>query len=62
MPLGKEFSWKLDYKQRNVHDDLLEKLKNSTNEVPKGRTLIPKTLHLRIDEGLYDNGDFLKNA
>lgn len=58
----RDFSRKADYKLRNVHDDFLELLSSSTNEAAKVKIVIPKVSHMEIDEGLYENGNLLKDA
>jgi hypothetical protein len=62
MPPRRDFSRKVDYKLRNVHDNLLELLRSSTNEVVKGKGLIPKVPFMKIDDNLYDNRNLLKDA
>lgn len=54
MPKWRDFSKKLDYQQRNVLDDFLEKLPLSTNEAAKGKELVPKNPRLLVSEGFYD--------
>ena len=48
--------------QRNLHDDLLEQLRNSTNDVVKGQELLPKNPRMMLDEGLYHQGNLLKDV
>ena len=45
--------------QRNLHDDLLEQLRNSRNDVAKGRELIPKNPKLMVGEGFYGRSNLL---
>ena len=61
MPPQRDFSSKADYMQRNLYDDLLEQLKNSTNNVVKGRELLPKNPRMMMGEGLYHRANFLKD-
>ena len=62
MPPQRDFSGKVDYMQRNLHDDLLEQLKNSTNNVVKGRELLPKNPRMMMGEGLYHRVNLLKDV
>ena len=48
--------------QRNLHDDLLEQLRNSTNDVAKGHELIPKNPKLMVRQGLYDRSKLLRDV
>ena len=45
-----------------MYDDFLEQLPISTNQNAKGKELVPKILGLRIDEGFYDKGNWLRDA
>ena len=54
MPPLRDFSGKADYMQRNLHDDLLEQLRNSINDVVKGYDLIPINPKMMVGEGFYD--------
>ena len=47
---------------RNVHDDLLELLPESTTESVQVRKLISLNPKLRIADGLYDKGNWVKDA
>ena len=40
--------------QMNLHDDLLEQLKNSMNDMVKGHDMIPKNPKMMVGEGFYD--------
>ena len=62
MPPRRDFSGKADYMQRNLHDDLLEQLRNSTNDVVKGRELLPKNPKMMLGEGLYNRENLLKDV
>lgn len=62
MPPRRDFCWKKESKDRNVFDDLLELLPPSTNETVKGKYFIPTMPCLKIDEGLYDNGNLLRDG
>ena len=57
-----DFSRKIDYNQRNLHDDFLEQLRNSTNDVVKGHALLPKNPSLMVNEGFYDKINFLRDV
>ena len=48
--------------QRNLHDDLLEQLRNSTNDVVKGRELLPKNPKMMLGEGLYNRANLLRDV
>ena len=48
--------------QRNLHDDLLEQLNNSTNDVAKGHELILRNPKLMVREGLYDRSNLIKDV
>ena len=61
MPPQRDFSGKVDYMQRNLHDDLLEQLRNSTNDVVKGHELIPQNPRMTVGEGFYDQRNFLRD-
>lgn len=62
MPPQRNFSGKKDYKDRNARDHLLEFLPPSTNETPKGESLILTMPHFKVDEGFYDGGNLLRDA
>lgn len=57
MPPQRDFSGKVDYQQRNVHDDFLEQLPFSTNETAKGKELVPKNPRLLVSEDFYDKAN-----
>ena len=61
MPPRRDFSRKTDCMQRNLDDDLLEQLRNSTNDMVKGNDLIPKNPKMMVGEGFYDMSNFLRN-
>ncbi len=48
--------------QRNLHDDLLEKLRNSINDMVKGHELLPKNPRMLIGERMYHQGNLLKDV
>ena len=48
--------------QRNIHDDLLEQLTNSTNYVAKGWELLPKNPRMMLGEELYHRENLLKDV
>ena len=48
--------------KRNLHDDLLEQLWNSTNDVVKGRELLPKNPKMMLGKGLYHRENLLKDV
>ena len=62
MPPRRDFSGKADYMQRNLHDDLLEQLRNSTNDVVKGQELLHKNPKMLLGEGLYHRANLLKDV
>lgn len=62
MPLHKDFSGKVDYLKRAVHDDFLEQMPQSMNELARGRVLIPKNPRLLVSEGFYDKVNWLRDA
>ena len=41
MPLKKGFSGKVEYASRNIHDDFLKQLSESTNESAQIKKLVP---------------------
>ena len=62
MPPRRNFSGKADYMQRNLHDDLLEQLRNSTNDVVKGRELLLKNPRMMLGQGLCHIENLLKDV
>ena len=62
MPPKKGFSGQLNYLDRNVHDDLLELLPESTVEIVQVKRLTSFNPSLRIVDGLYDKGNWVKDA
>lgn len=56
------FSRKVYYQHRNVQDDFLKKCPLSTNEVGKGKDLVPKNPRLLIGDGFYDKGNFIRDV
>ena len=47
---------------RNVHDDLLELLPSSTIETVKVKRLTSLNPRLKIADGLYDKGNWVRDA
>lgn len=62
MPPRKDFSRKVDYLKKDVHDDFLEKIPSSVNEIKKGREFIPKNPRLLVSEGFYDKDHCLRDV
>ena len=58
----KFFSGKRDYQARNVHDDLLELLPQSTNETVQVKKLTSLNPRLKIAYNLYDKGNSIRDA
>ena len=48
--------------QRNLRDDLLQQLRNSINDVVKGRELLPKNPKMMLGEGLYNKANLLRDV
>ena len=61
-PPKKVFSGWEDYLARNIHDDLLELLPESTNETMKVKNLTSLKPRLKIADGLYDRGNWVRDA
>lgn len=57
IPLQRDFFGKVDYQHRNAHDDFLEQLPLTTNEVAKEKEIVPKNPRLLIGEGFYDKAN-----
>ena len=47
---------------RNVHDDFLELFPESTIEIVQVRKLISLNPRLRIEDGLFDKGNWVQDA
>ena len=62
MPPKKLFSRQRDYQARNVHDDLLELLAESTTETIQDKKLTSLNPRLGIEDGLYDKGNWVRDA
>ena len=62
MPPKKAFSGQVNYMNRNVHDDLLELLSESTTELAQVKKLTSLDPRLRIVDGLYDKGNWVRDA
>ena len=61
-PPKKVFSSQEDYLARNIHDDLLELLPESTNETVKVKKLTSLNPRLKIIDRLYDKGNWVRDA
>ena len=57
-----EFSGQVKYLDRNVHDDMLELLPESTIEIVEVKKLTSLNPSLRIVDGLYDKGNWVQCA
>lgn len=57
----REFLDKVNYLERSVCDDFLEQLTFSTNQASKAKELVPRAPRLKIGEGLYDKGNWLRD-
>ena len=62
MPPKKGFSGAVNYLDRNVHDDFLELIPESTVETTKVKRLTSLNPRLRIADGLYDKGNWVQDA
>ena len=62
MPPKKEFLGQVDYLSRNIHDDLLELLPKSTNESDMIKKLILVNIRLKVADGLYDRGNWIRDV
>ena len=62
MPPKKAFSGQVNYMDRNVHDDLLELLPESTTEPAQVKKLISLNPRLKVVDGLYDKGNSIRDA
>lgn len=58
----REFKGKVDYQERAILDDSIEKLTQPTNTSAKIKELVPKSHRMRIGDGLYDKGNWLRDA
>ena len=61
MPPKKVFLWQVDNASRNIHDDLLELLPKPANEYAKMKKLFYMNLRLKIEDGLYDRGNLVRD-
>ena len=59
MPPKKVFSGQEDYLARNIHDDLLELLPESTTKTMQVKKLASLNPRLKIANGLYDKGNWV---
>ena len=59
---NKGFLGQVSYLDRNVHDDLLELLPESTIETVQVKKFTSLNLRLRIADGLYDKGNWVQDA
>lgn len=57
----REFSRKVNYHERAICDDFLEQLMLSTNVASKMKELVLRAPRLKIGEGLYDKGNWLRD-
>lgn len=48
MPPRRDFSGKMDYQHRNIHDYFLEQSPSSIDEIVKSKELVPKIPRLKI--------------
>ena len=62
MPPKKGFSGAINYLDRNLHDDLLELLPESTVETVQVKRLTSLNPRLRVADGLYDKGNWVRDA
>ena len=62
MPPKKAFFGQVNYMNRNVHDDLLELLLESTTEPAQVKRLTSLDPRLRISYGLYDKENWVRDA
>ena len=62
MPQKKVFSGMVDYASRNIHDDFLELLPQPTNESSHMKMLFSVNPRLKIVDGLYDRGNWVRDA
>lgn len=62
MPPKKGFSGKIDYASRNIHDDFLDQLSESTNDFSQIKKFIPVNPRSRVVDGLYDRGNWTRDA
>lgn len=58
----REFKGKVDYQERAICDDLLKQLTQSTNSAAKIKELVPQSPRLRVSDGLYEKGNWLRDA
>lgn len=52
---------KLNYQDRNIYDGFLEQLTMSTTIGAKAKELVPNNPRLKIGDGLYDKGNWLRD-
>lgn len=62
MARQRDFTGKVNYQERAICDDFLEQLTMSTNATAKMKELVPKAPRLRIGDGLYDKGNWLRDS
>ena len=62
MPPKKVFLGQRDYQARNVHDDLLEFLLECTSKNVQVKKLTSLNPRLRTIDGLYDKGNWVRDA
>ena len=61
-PKQKVFSGQENYLKMNVHDDLLELFPHSIVETVEVKRLIALNPRLKIADGLYDKGNWVRDA
>ena len=52
----------MDYLKRSIHDDFLEQMPPSMNELTKGREFIPKCPRVMVSECFYDKANYLRDV
>ena len=62
MPPKKVFFGQENYLDRNIHDDLLELLPDSTIETIQVKKITSLNPRIRIKDGLYDKGNLVQDA
>lgn len=62
MPPRKDLSGETDSSKRGLHEDLLQLLPSSTIDLVKVKQLMPKEPRVKIEDGLYDMGNYIRDA
>lgn len=57
----RDFTRNVNYQEKAIYDDFLEQLTVSTNVAAKIKELVPKAPRLRIGDGFYDKGNWLRD-